>query len=157
MTMRCTVLYSYDCPNKAYIMNFFTKLTAVLVVAAVQAKANSYYSIAYYSDSDCRNLLGSSSGSFTKNGCLSGGNLSGVNSIWISTLSNAKIHTWVSPIFFEFFRVSDSILTLCISGSWELQSQRVGRSCDMQHGASTSGVCISAPGTNSIGYQVGCD
>jgi hypothetical protein len=109
MTMRCTVLYSYDFPNNAYIMNFFTKLTAVLVVAAVQAKANSYYYIAYYSDSDCRNLLGSSSGTFTKNGCLSGGNLSGVNSIWIDTLSNAKIHTWVGTIFFPIFQNISSI------------------------------------------------
>jgi hypothetical protein len=42
-------------------MNFFTKLTPILIVTAVQAKAiaNSYYYFAYYSDSDCRNLLGS--------------------------------------------------------------------------------------------------
>ncbi|KAJ7871201.1 hypothetical protein B0H14DRAFT_3439658 [Mycena olivaceomarginata] len=129
--MRFTVLYSYGFPNNAYIMNFFTKLTAVLVVAAVQAKANSYYYIAYYSDSDCRNLLGSSSGTFTKNGCLSGGNLSGVNSIWIDTLSNAKIHTWAHGG--------------CNHNEW-----------DVPVTCSTSGVCISAPGTNSIGYQVGC-
>ncbi|KAJ7190291.1 hypothetical protein GGX14DRAFT_408167 [Mycena pura] len=112
------------------MLTFFTKLAAVLVVAATQAAASSSYSIIYYSDSDCQNELGSSGGSFTSNGCLSGGGVSSVNSIWISSLSTAKIHTWSHAN--------------CNTNEWA-----VPVTC------ATSGVCIAAPGTNSIGNQVG--
>ncbi|KAJ7813762.1 hypothetical protein B0H13DRAFT_1925231 [Mycena leptocephala] len=74
------------------MLTFFTKLAAVLVIAATQAAATSSYSIGYYFDSDCQNELGSSGGSFTSSGCLGG--TSGVNSIWIFSLSNAKISTY---------------------------------------------------------------
>ncbi|KAJ7792457.1 hypothetical protein B0H13DRAFT_1935722 [Mycena leptocephala] len=114
------------------MLTFFTKLAAVLVVAATQAAASSSYSIQYYSDSDCQNELGSSGGSFTSNGCLSGGGVSGVNSIWISSLSNAKIHTWSH--------------SNCNTNEWAVPAT-----------CATSGVCIAAPGTNSIGYQVGSE
>ncbi|PPQ66411.1 hypothetical protein CVT26_011280 [Gymnopilus dilepis] len=110
---------------------FFTKLAAVLVVAAVQAKASSY-AITYYSDSNCQEFLGSSSGSFNSNGCLSGGNLNGVNSILISSLSDANIHTWAH----------DS----CDHNEWAIPV-----------GCGNPNACISAPGTNSIGYQTGCN
>ncbi|KAJ7694469.1 hypothetical protein B0H14DRAFT_3044034 [Mycena olivaceomarginata] len=112
------------------MLTFFTKLVAVLVVAAVHTKASSY-SISYYSDRNCQDMLGSSGGSFSSNGCLSGGNLSGVNSIRISSLSDAKIHTWAHAN--------------CNHNEWA-----VPVACG------SSSVCISAPGTNSIGFQVGC-
>ncbi|KAJ7767916.1 hypothetical protein DFH07DRAFT_954807 [Mycena maculata] len=112
------------------MLTFFTKLAAVLVLAVVHAKAQSY-SIAYYSDSACQEVLGSSSGQFTSNGCLSGGNLSGVNSIRISSLSNAKIHTWAHAN--------------CNADEWQVPVD-----------CGNPNVCIAAPGTNSIGFQVGC-
>ncbi|CAK5272354.1 unnamed protein product [Mycena citricolor] len=110
--------------------SFSTFTAATLILAAGQAHASSY-SIAYFSDGNCQSLLGSSSGTFTSNGCLSGGSLSGVNSIRFNSLSDANIHTWAPAN--------------CNHNEWA-----VPVTCN------TANACISAPGTNSIGFQIGC-
>ncbi|KAJ6534291.1 hypothetical protein B0H19DRAFT_1080771 [Mycena capillaripes] len=62
----------------------FTKLAVFLVAAAVGSNALSSYDVHYFSDSRCQTLKGTSAGSFVSNGCLSGGGLSGTNSILIN-------------------------------------------------------------------------
>ncbi|KAJ7835313.1 hypothetical protein B0H13DRAFT_1913606 [Mycena leptocephala] len=113
------------------MLTSFTKLAVFLVAAAVGSNALSSYDVHYFSDSRCQTLKGTSAGSFVKNGCLSGGGLSGTNSILINPLTNAKIHTWANDN--------------CDHNEWA-----VPITCGQP------GVCISAPGTSSIGYQVGC-
>ncbi|KAJ6460859.1 hypothetical protein DFH09DRAFT_1348238 [Mycena vulgaris] len=110
------------------MLTSFTKLAAFLVAAAVGSNALRSYNVAYYSDSHCGTLLGTSAGSFASNGCLSGGGLSGINSILINPLTNTKIHTWANDN--------------CDQNEWA-----VSITCGQP------GVSISAPGTSSIGYQ----
>ncbi len=73
----------------------FTKIALVCLLATVHANASSY-AINLYSDSDCQNLVSVQGGGFSKNGCIS---ISGVNSIKITSLNDAMIHTWVSIAF----------------------------------------------------------
>ncbi|TDL16979.1 hypothetical protein BD410DRAFT_794784 [Rickenella mellea] len=106
----------------------FTKIALVCLLAAVGASATSSYEIELYSDSDCQELMSIQGGSFTQNGCIS---VSGVNSIRITGLSNAMIHTWAHAN--------------CNHNEWQVPAACPGGNS-----------CIGAPGTNSFGFQVGC-
>ncbi|KIJ47921.1 hypothetical protein M422DRAFT_45623 [Sphaerobolus stellatus SS14] len=100
-------------------------LCLLTLCAAVKA---SFYSIELYSDSNCNDLITSQGASFSKNGCVS---QSGVNSIRVTGLSDAMIHTWAHAN--------------CNHNEWTVPAACPGGS-----------TCIKAPGTNSYGFQVGC-
>ena len=74
------------------MQNYFF-LSLSVFFAALSAVNASSYSIQLFSDSNCEDLLAEDSGTFATNGCIS---QSGVNSIRITNLDNAMIHTWVS-------------------------------------------------------------
>ena len=74
------------------MQNYFF-LSFSVFFAALSAVNASSYSIQLFSDSNCEDLLAEDSGTFATNGCIS---QSGVNSIRITSLDNAMIHTWVS-------------------------------------------------------------
>lgn len=73
-------------------MQNYILLSLSVLLAVLSANASSY-SIELYSDSNCQDLLANDSGTFATNGCIT---QSGVNSIRITSLNNAMIHTWVS-------------------------------------------------------------
>ncbi|TDL22581.1 hypothetical protein BD410DRAFT_828352 [Rickenella mellea] len=105
----------------------FAKLALVCLLAAVHASASSY-SISLYADSDCQELITTQGGDFSQNGCVS---IGGVNSIRVTGLNDAKIHTWAHAN--------------CNHNEWQVPAACPGGNS-----------CISAPGTNSFGFQVGC-
>ena len=74
-------------------MQNYLLLSLSVLFAALSAVNASSYSIQLFSDSNCEDLLAEDSGTFATNGCIS---QSGVNSIRITNLDNAMIHTWVS-------------------------------------------------------------
>ncbi len=74
-------------------MQTFLLLPLSVFFAALSAVNASSCSIQLFSDSNCEDLLAEDSGTFATNGCIS---QSGVNSVRITSLDNAMIHTWVS-------------------------------------------------------------
>ncbi|KJA16833.1 hypothetical protein HYPSUDRAFT_46968 [Hypholoma sublateritium FD-334 SS-4] len=107
---------------KNYILLSLSLLFAVFGVNA------SSYSIQLFSDSNCEDLLAEDSGTFSSNGCIT---QSGVNSIRITNLDNAMIHTWAHG--------------QCDHNEWTVPV-----------GCPGGNSCIKAPGTESFGFQVGC-
>ncbi|KAF8953882.1 hypothetical protein BDZ97DRAFT_1767054 [Flammula alnicola] len=103
----------------------FLSLSVLLAVLSVNASS---YSIELYSDSNCNDLLAVDSGSFATNGCIT---QSGVNSIRITSLNDAMIHTWAHG--------------QCNHNEWTVPV-----------GCPGGNSCIKAPGTESFGFQVGC-
>ena len=77
----------------SYPMQNYFFLSLSVFFAALSAVNASSYSIQLFSDSNCEDLLAEDSGTFATNGCIS---QSGVNSIRITSLDNAMIHTWMS-------------------------------------------------------------
>ncbi|KAJ6503093.1 hypothetical protein DFH09DRAFT_1335624 [Mycena vulgaris] len=101
---------------------------ALLSVIGYANAAN--YEVTYFSDSNCQNEIGTSSGTFSANGCTT---IRGTNSMTINFVDGARIHVWNNAG--------------CNGNETGLKTGTCPKG--------NSG-CIKTPGTNSFGFQLGC-
>ncbi|KAH9479955.1 hypothetical protein JR316_0008552 [Psilocybe cubensis] len=111
--------------NRILLALYTGMLSAMMAFNGVTASS---YRIELYSDDNCQDLLAVDSGTFATNGCIT---QSGVNSIRITDLDDAMIHTWAHGE--------------CDHNEWTVPAACPGGNS-----------CIRAPGTESFGFQVGC-
>ncbi|KAJ6503099.1 hypothetical protein DFH09DRAFT_1335629 [Mycena vulgaris] len=108
----------------------FTQAIALSLLSVAGYANAAAYDVTYYSDSNCQVVLGSSHSTFSSNACST---IRGTNSMRINSVDGARIHVWNNAG--------------CNGNETGLKTA----TCP----TGSSG-CIKTPGTNSFGYQLGC-